>query len=389
MSLEAMLDEERKDVLKILEQTQPGRTRGSGSSISGPPRRTSSPLTYPRSPVRSMLDVDNAPNVKHHSIAGTGILTNPPPFTRTAPVRSMLDISTPLPDAARSAPDVSSRKSSSVASTKSATTSPTTSNHRAHMANGTHPRSLSDASTRPAGFGPRAATTPPGNPESTYQFSGYLPSNPGGPTVPKRNTQGGLKSSLPSAMAAVVRGGDLGAFVSKDRGRVQTFVPAKIGKSKSPHNRLGLRSSSPHVAQDSNDLTLNNGKVLDVNNAYRKLSDANLALSDGGLAKLGKKAKRRTNSDLAVGPAGNRLPKDYTAIDGEEAFDTSDEDHLDSDDEGPRGRKKNTSDDHMENSPIGMGKAKGPRQAQSLMAAAEEERESSYMINVNFKLILL
>jgi hypothetical protein len=106
------------------------------------------------------------------------------------------------------------------------------------------------------------------------------------------------------------------------------------------------------------------------------LSDANLALSSGGLSTLSEKSgRRRTNSGDAVGPDGARLEKDYTIIDGEDALlDSSDEDLKSSDDE-QRGRKK---EERREESPgsktLGMGRAKGPRNAQSLMAAAEEER---------------
>ena len=50
MSMEAMLDEERREVLALLEGTQPRAP----TSIEA---RSPSPLSTPRSPVRSMLDI--------------------------------------------------------------------------------------------------------------------------------------------------------------------------------------------------------------------------------------------------------------------------------------------------------------------------------------------
>jgi hypothetical protein len=344
-----------------------------------------------------MLDVD-PPVSRTHSLPGIngGGISSPPirsllDVDSPPPVRSMLDISTPLPSAMTS-PRISSispRNSNAsvkaaTASTRSAQSSPTDANHRAVLTNSQHPRSLSDAATRPADFGPRA---PGFEAPSPYQFSGYLQSNPGGPVVPKRNTQGGKKPQIPSAMAEVVRGGDLSSYGSRDRGR-HSIAGAGIGnhvdKSKSPSNRLGLRSNSPHSSMLNSDLskfTLNDGRVIDMNSAYKRLSDANLAQSTGGLSSLSDRSRRRrTNSGDAMIPeesGGGRLEKEYT---GEDALeDSSDEDHRrSSDDEGSRGRKmeksKEKDDHHPESQTIGMGRAKGPRTAQSLMAAAEEER---------------
>ncbi|KAE9370444.1 hypothetical protein N431DRAFT_492534 [Stipitochalara longipes BDJ] len=377
MSLESMLDEERRDVLALLEGPPAGRPRGSASSnTSG---RESSPFTSPRSPVRSMLDIDSeVPPRRLSNIAAKSGATGSP---RMIPIRSMLDIDTPPAAPVRSMLDVSSPPPSK-ATSRSAQTSPTDTNHRAHMANSVQHRSLSDAASRPVAFGPRTSgTSVNSNPESAYQFSGYLPSNPGGPVVPKRNTLAGKKNSLPSAMAEVVRGGDFSSFGARDRGRNSSAGPnGLVGKSKSPHNRLGPRSNSPHVGPDPTKVVLDDGRVIDKSSAYRRLSDANLALSQGGLSSLGgKTSRRRTNSGTGVGSANSRLEKDYTPIDGEDALiDSSDED--DSDEEQRRGRKKDSRPDPNENTDpesqtLGMGRGKGPRTAQSLMAAAEEERQ--------------
>ncbi|KAF4635347.1 hypothetical protein G7Y89_g2751 [Cudoniella acicularis] len=367
MSLESMLDEERRDVLALLEATPVVRTRGSASSIGS--GRASSPFT-PRSPVRSMLDIAEDVPSRSASVSSTnGGMTSP---GRAGPVRSMLDIDSPPPPPRQKVGN----------GTMSAQTSPTQANHRAYNGNSAQHRSLSDAATRPAEFGPRSNVLDMGrsNPNSAYQFAGYLPSNPGGPVVPKRNTQAGKK---PSAMAEAVRGGDLSVFSSsRDRGRNHSIVGTGIStaKSRSPHNRLGLRSNSPHVNPEKK-FVLDDGRVIDMNSAYRRLSDANLALSSGGLSSLGGKSRRRTNSGDAVGQGNSRLEKDYVPVDGEDALvDSSDEDHTS--DEESRGRKTlaqgydgQLPDDHPESTTLGMGRAKGPRTARSLMAAAEEERQ--------------
>ena len=390
MSLESMLDEERRDVLALLEGTPSGRPRGSASSTGSGSGRAASPFTSPRSPVRSMLDIDEGAAPRHASIAGTNTGVTSPPRAQQ-PIRSMLDIngSSPPPvPPIRSMLDLNGSPPAK-ASTKSAQTSPTEANHRAHMANNLQHRSLSDAASRPAEFGPRAVPRP--NDPSAYQFSGYLTNNPGGPVVPKRNTQAGKKGGISNAMAEVVRGGDLSTFglTGRDRGRNQSIAGTGISttaKSKSPHNRLGLRSNSPHasiLSPDPTKFTLADGRVIDMNSAYRRLSDANLALSGGGLSSLSEKGRRRRTNSGDVDPDGARLEKDYTPLDGEDALlDSSDEDY--SDDERNRGRKKDGrdgegggEDSDPESKTIGMGRAKGPRTALSLMAAAEEERKSS------------
>jgi hypothetical protein len=374
MSMEAALDEERKSVLALLEgSAQPIRGQRGSSGSEG---RTSSPFRTPRSPVRSMLDISEDPAPpRHASIAGSNSgITNAP---RTGTIRSMLDIHGPP------APQ----------STRSAQTSPTESQRktRNQLNNSLHPRSMSDATGRPADFGHRVVPErgAKGDPTSGYQFSGILPSNPGGIVVPKRNTLAGK-----GAMVDVVRGTDLSSSLGNDRGRNHSIASTGIGnnsssKSRSPHNRLGLRSNSPHASllnKNSSNLlnnpgkiALDNGTVVDMNSAYRRLSDANLALAGGSLAGLGK-GRRRTDSGDALSADGTRLVKDYSYPEDDAVAESSDEDHShSSDEERNRGRRKADGDEKdIEDSTIGMGRAKGPRQALSLMAAAEEEREYQY-----------
>ncbi|CAG8956419.1 hypothetical protein HYFRA_00003802 [Hymenoscyphus fraxineus] len=378
MSMESMLDEERRDVLALLEGSSASRPRGSASSASG---RESSPFT-PRSPIRSMLDIaEDAPprraSAPRKNVEVAKPVANPP---RMGKIRSMLDLDgPPYPSPASGA-------------TKSAQASPTQSNNKPYSSSSIPHRSLSDAGSRPAEFGPRSnVLETPKNPSTAYQFAGILTANPGGPMVPRRNTQGGKKSSLPSAMSEVVRGGDLSMFGGpRERGRNHSIASTGIStaKSKSPHNRLGLRSNSPHtssLSQDSNRFVLNDGRVIDMNSAYRRLSDANLALSGGNLSTLGNRRRKGSSRD-GSDPDGGRLEKDYVPVDGEDAVDSSDDDEHTSDDEGTRGRKAQSRGRNREkaehsrtesHTTIGMGRGKGPRgAAQSLMAAAEEEREA-------------
>lgn len=291
-------------------------------------------------------------------------LGSPPP--QAHPVRSMLDITTPAPKT----------------TSRSAATSPTEANHKANMANGLPHRSLSDAASHPAAFGPRAAGQT--SSESNFYFNGFQSSNLSGAAAPKRNTQGAgwAKKLVPSAMAEVVRGGDLSTFGSRDRGRNHSVgSPAfKPGKSSSPHNRWSLRSSSPKP--DSSKLVLKDGQTVDKDNAYRRLSDANLARSKGSLSSLsGNGQRRRTLSGSNPAPNGARLEKDYTPIDGEDAVvDSSDDESRSSEEERYRGRRKTgrrNDDGGGPKSPARNGFPKGAlKYPQSQMAAAEEERES-------------
>jgi hypothetical protein len=121
-------------------------------------------------------------------------------------------------------------------------------------------------------------------------------------------------------------------------------------------------------------LIMDSGAVVDKDSAYRRLSDANLARAGGSFSSLANKVRRRTDSD---DKRDQRLQKDYTFNGAEDAVESSDE--VSTDEEGPRGRRNDgridKSDGHPESKTIGMGRARGQRTAQSLMAAAEEERQ--------------
>ncbi|KAF7957708.1 hypothetical protein EAE96_003278 [Botrytis aclada] len=372
MSQESAAEQERQEVLALLHSTN-ARPRGSVSSTGSGHRagagRSLSPFAnMARSPVRSMLDIDSTPaKPRHSSIGGTS----------TAPVRSMLDVKTPLTaaPAVRSMLDITSTAPLASGS-RSAQNSPTTFNHKTHTKSGRQSRSSSDAAAKSTiEFGPRSITRVDPN---EYQFSGYLPSNPGGPSVPKRNTQAGKR--ITNSMAEVVRSGvDLSGFGGgRDRERHNSIGSASgiAAKSKSPHKRFSPRSSSP-VTDPSKYAVLDNGKVIDVNSAYRRLSDANLARSNGELSMLSQKSRQNRPDNEYFDINGPRLKKDYVPMEGEESVvDSTDE----SDDEGPRGRRKKArsvdgDDSERESKPLAMGQAKGPRTPLSQMAAAEAERQ--------------
>lgn len=345
MSMEAMLDEERREVLALLEGPQAPRSRVPSLLE----KRSPSPFTSPRSPVRSMLDI--------------------------APVRSMLDVDSPPPPPVRSMLDVDSSPPpiKQVFSSPSSPTDPST--RTLSPSHSGHPRSMSDAASRPADFGPRSSAQrlDPSN----YQFGDIL-TNHGGVAkpLPKRVTQGGKRSS----MAEVMRGNDVANLVLPgDRGRHYSVAGPSVrlgNKSKSPHNRLGVRSNSPRGNLVSNRpispvgrSMLGDAHDIDINNAYRRLSDAALARSGGSLGELG---RRKKSDDIA---GSGRLAKDYLGPDGELLVEDSSEDNASSSgDEGDRGRKTARSYGTASPQSTGSTSPEAKRAAQSLMAAAEEER---------------
>ncbi|KAL2019894.1 hypothetical protein VTK56DRAFT_9069 [Thermocarpiscus australiensis] len=362
MSMEAMLDEERREVLALLEGSSNSRPKPP-SSLGG---RSPSPYTTPRSPVRSMLDI------------GDGLLSPKSTSTkaaspRIAPVRSMLDVGGLPPPPVRSMLDLDNPAGAKqVLSTPS---SPTETRSRAHAAGTTHPRSMSDAALRPPVIPGSRPTTARPDPTSEYQFSGIITNN-AGQALPKRVTQGGKRGS---AVAEVLRANDAaGLVLPGERGRHPSASGPSMrlgNKSKSPHNRLCMRSHSPHASllgralSPSGRSMPNDLQALDYNNAYKRLSDAALAQSQGSLAVLG----RRKKSDDADENA--RLAKDYLSPDGDVLLEDSSEDNAgsSSEEEDERGRKTARSFDHAKTQSASESPQE-QRQVRSLLAAAEEER---------------
>ena len=363
MSLESAMDEERREVMNLLE----GRPSGYGSGRSPPPPaiRTASPAA----PVRSMLDIGPA-TTRHASIAGISTGVTPGPLRSAPPTGSMLDPYAPPP--ARS---MSDDAQSSPSPAPAALAEPV-----ARI--GGHHRAFSEASSSPVralqGGGDTASTMP----YSRDQFD--MSSTVSGPAMPKRVTQGGKKSR--SSMAAVMRGQELDA-VAIGRNHEKNIL--RSTSSQSPSSRQKSRSDSPGTRRLNTNsfnpmpmpgkFVSDSGKVIDLKNAYRKLSDANIMKTGSSLSYGGKDSatRARLGSGETLSPDGEvRLAKDYYEKDEEEAVESSDESGS-SDEDASRGRRRNRPESEDEGGAGARKKDKNrSKSAQSLLAAAEEERLS-------------
>jgi hypothetical protein len=293
----------------------------------------------------------------------------------------MLDITTPIPV---------SPQHVGTPLTSSATTQPLSQDPR---------RSSADAITSPTQGLPRIDDGDKKDPLQKHQF-GMLPSITSN-ALPKRAAQGGKKTTeaqTPKAMAAAISGdlSTLPGFGRAKEGRHNSTVGIG-GKSRSPSSRLPPRSESPAALSlnvpgsimPSNAYVTGSGKVVDMDKAYRKLSDR----SHGG---GGNSFSTDNSADFAEGGRVHEDPieddEDEAAVDSSEDDDDDDgELSTDEDDmlpEAARGRRRSRRKkgstgsegdlDESETGPgstLGMGQAQGPRQVKSLMAAAEDERK--------------
>lgn len=358
MSLEAAMEEERQQIEALLSGQQPSR-------VPQPPVRSPSPYMNARSPVRSMLDVGDAP-------PSAGLRKSPPP------VRSMLDVApsanTPPFRSPLGMGSSSSSKPQRSPVVSSAQTSPTLSSHRIPVPSGdVHHRSMSDASAKPtfADFGPRSPPLPRDrlvDPTTDYKFSDIYATNVG-QALPTRRAPGGQMRS--ASIGEALRGADLSNLVLPGEPGRSGFSLRGNSKSKSPHNRFSLRSNSPHASllgptarnRDDGMIILEDGQVIDKNSAYRRLSDANLAYGGSSLSSLPRK-----KSD----PEGHgRIQKSNLSPYGEILTDDDSDDDVgnSSDEEDHRGRKLTTRAESR-----GDGDD-ATRAAKSLLAAAEDERK--------------
>ncbi|RKU48640.1 hypothetical protein DL546_009134 [Coniochaeta pulveracea] len=283
----------------------------------------------------------------------------------TQPVRSMLDVGEPT--------------GVPVKQVLSNPSSPVEASFRSRRASG-HPRSLSDAASKPVSFGPRS-TAAKIDPTLDYQFSGII-TNHAGAALPKRVTLGGKKAANPSMME-VMRGNDVSGLTIPGDGRGRHYSIAgpsskskTASKSKSPSSRLGVRSHSPknnlinnrHLSPAGRAI-LQDSQTLDLNNAYRRLSDARLAISGGSLSEL---PTRKRTDDVA---GSGRLAKSYLSPDGDLLpDDSSDDEASSSEEEGHRGRKAARAFDKAEAGSASSQSPESTRIPKSLLAAAEEER---------------
>ncbi len=403
------MDEERREVLALLEGRPEQNRRSSSIASAG---RSASPFSRnPRSPMRSpmqsILDYDDleAPPSSREPVPDIpGSPPHSPQRAAAQPIRSMLDVAGgPPPAPVRSMLDIDGPSTSQGLAVLSAQSSPTESSHRltpttshskaSGSAGAPHPRSVSDAAFKPVEFGPRSAQARGDRSDLTaaYQFSDIITSREK-PVLAKRsaltnalNANAGKRGT--SSMAEVIRGIDVSNLklprqTLGGRGRNSVSgVHSSAVKSRSPHNRLGIRSNSPQVGVNTRNLSPANVALLgepqgiDMNNAYRRLSDAAFMRSGGSLSEL----PMRNRSD-DKGANSGRLTKDYLGPDGEELpEDSSDDNHSSSsDEENERGRKTartfaTGSSPKTSVSPIDVRKDK----TYSLLAAAEEEREFS------------
>ncbi|CBY00449.1 hypothetical protein IAQ61_011375 [Plenodomus lingam] len=222
------------------------------------------------------------------------------------------------------------------------------------------------------------------NPESAYRFD-ILPSIDA-QARPKRKSQGAKLdvAAKPRAMSSVYgnSSGILASSNSRDRhnsmsgslGRSKSGSPAP-DRSMSPGTRM-LKPTSP-TPSSSKTLVTDSGKQIDADTAYRKLSDAALASSEGGLSSLPNPKGVDPATGTAPAPGGGvRLAKDE---DGEDsaAVESSDndsdsedwEDGWDTTKKRERGRQRTRKESGGVDS---MGR--DIITAKSLLAAAEEER---------------
>jgi hypothetical protein len=325
MSLESALAEEAREVMALLE----GRQLQSNQ----PParNRATSPGGVAQSPVRSMLDIgDPGPVARHASIAGIGAGVTRPGYMHEPVRSSMLDPSSPPPMSPRSPP----------------------------------PRS-----PPPPG---RSLMGPTINVEDEFKFD-MIPRNDI-PALPKRVTQGGKKQK--SAMSSVYGSEELpyrpqARHLSFHGGGHKSMSPGPRGqgRSQSPSTRM-LNQNSMNLMTTPGKYVSDSGQVIDINNAYRRLSDAALLKSGSSLAQLPTKKFNRKTGESQAPDGGVRLAKDYNAPD-EDVIDSSDEGNSDSDaddDSARRGRGR-TRKGSEEQDDDGRSKPK------SLLSAVEQERK--------------
>ena len=313
-----------------------------------PPIRTMSPAQ----PIRSMLDIGDDPIPRSQSIAGP-IVTSP---LRSAPLTSSMlsPKGSPRLGSVSSSSDRQSQRSRSDGSGILPS----------------RPRSGSDQDV----------------PFNRDQFQSTSSSGTSASAIPRRMGQGSKKMG---SMATVVQGQELDPLfpggMRRDQGRHNStagIMGSHHNKSKSPSSRLGKRSYSPATSMlNTNSFNLlgdpgkyhsESGKIIDLNSAWRKLSDAHLLKTGSSLSATpanDHRARARLNSGEVLSPSGEyRMAKDYD----EDAVESSDDEAKTSDEEawGSRGRRRDRPDGSQHSSSSDA----APKAARSLLAAAEEER---------------
>ena len=339
MSLETALDEERLEVMRILE----GKSQISKKPLA---RRKLSPPAA-QSPIRSMLDISTTSAVPKRNVASISPKAKAESSPAPPTVRSMLDTSTPLPPP--------------------------------------HPRQSGPSPSRLEHTSTGGTRL---DPKSAYQFD-MLPTIDAR-SLPKRVSQGIKKqrktsSEVPSS----------GVSASYRHSSLRDGHHPRL--SQSPSSRLpGTRSASQggkrlntnsfNLMSDPSKFVTDSGQEIDLNNAYRRLSDAALLRSGGSLSTLGeRKLSDSIKGESAAPGGGMRMQKEVLGEAEEEAVDSTD-DEADSDesflDEAwsknhRRGRRRTRNSKSLDDEEGSTSPGNENHQPKSLLAAAEDEREFS------------
>ncbi|KAF3123130.1 hypothetical protein TWF569_000817 [Orbilia oligospora] len=418
MSLESALEEERLEILKLLERPSvPHKHSGGGNSPGISPTIPRSPPLVPRatSPARS-------PSRATQSISGISSMI----------IAAERGSNSASPPPGQFAYSQRSRDSSPHGSLHSAT-SPAYGGPRllkdrdrdrdasAFTPNADYQFNILPSTPNPhfrrAGGGGRAGKTPP------------IPSSPtSSPTTMHTSLSQGHQDTLSSiySESGPFQPGGMGLPSGSQVGGRQIRLGSSSRRSGSPsmyHNR----SASPHAGNlslsplSSPPLNMNmvpptrtliteNDTLIDLESAYRRLSDDALRNSGGSLATLPERGGTAGNLRASSGESisrdgGVRLEKDLTFMVGDDgreiAVESTDDSEYSSDDdtESFRGRRS-------EKQPLGAvadslqqsrlittlhNSSKNPhrqsqkstipqRKTMSLLAAAEEERKRSYLV---------
>ncbi|KAJ9242121.1 hypothetical protein DTO027B5_4044 [Paecilomyces variotii] len=341
VSLEAALDEERREILELLE----GRRSSKQSSSTEKDARTT-----PTAVVRSMLDVspDAPPPRCGSTTAGAGG-TALSGRRLSLPKRSFSGVPSPP---------------SPLRTSRSATDSPT----------------ASEAASSDTALTQRRAS----------DGTDHIP-------IPRRKVIGDkrgldlrdykfdMQSSIPNQEQSkrASQGGPTGGTEpGRPSSRLSTVSIPRLDRSASPISRTPSQSSL-NLAPPTGKLVTDNGKLIDMDRAYTRLSDTALAGSSGSLSNLARGSVESVSEDGDV-----RLEKDYIegGENGSGTIDTSEEEIDDTssgeDDPGThRGRRRSrkkltdssTASEHSEGE--GNGVVAGSAEPKTLLEAAEEERQ--------------
>ncbi|KAJ9198921.1 hypothetical protein DTO166G4_3739 [Paecilomyces variotii] len=341
VSLEAALDEERREILELLE----GRRSSKQSSSTKKDARTT-----PTAVVRSMLDVspDAPPPRCGSTTAGAGG-TALSGRRLSLPKRSFSGVPSPPSPLRTSRSATDSPTASEAASSDTALTQRRASDGTDHIPS---PRRKVIGDKR--GLDLR---------DYKFDMQSSIPNQEQSKRASQGGPTGGTEPGRPSS-------------------RLSTVSIPRLDRSASPISRTPSQSSL-NLAPPTGKLVTDNGKLIDMDRAYTRLSDTALAGSSGSLSNLARGSVESVSEDGDV-----RLEKDYIegGENGSGTIDTSEEEIDDTssgeDDPGThRGRRRSrkkltdssTASEHSEGE--GNGVVAGSAEPKTLLEAAEEERQ--------------